>query len=175
MEKVRKNARRPAAMRGNLVAQTAGSRRAELDVLHPATPAAQRPCQRLDLPTSAHTRRDGPGCRSTGRSVVAGSGQLRGLGFTSGSRGAPRVVRPPTKASPAPALRVAFDQTQRDVTVGYQPGGASRRVRGRLRSPGPLARSGTRRRSWQPSAAPPRVKVRRRARIRRWPPGTGRR
>src|SRR5215472_9486254 len=36
-----------AAMRGNLVAQTAGSRRAELDVLRPVTPAAQRPCQRF--------------------------------------------------------------------------------------------------------------------------------
>jgi hypothetical protein len=34
-------------MRGNLVAQTAGSRRAELDVLRPVTPAAQRPCQRF--------------------------------------------------------------------------------------------------------------------------------
>jgi hypothetical protein len=33
-------------MRGNRVAQTAGSRRAELDVLRPVTPAAQRPCQR---------------------------------------------------------------------------------------------------------------------------------
>jgi hypothetical protein len=49
----------------------------------------------------------------------------------------------------------------RDVTVGYQPGGASRRVRGRPRSPGPLARSGRRRRSWQPTAAPPRVRARR--------------
>ena len=37
----------PAAMRGNLVAQTTGSRRAELDVLRPVTPAAQRPCQRF--------------------------------------------------------------------------------------------------------------------------------
>jgi hypothetical protein len=60
----------PAAMRGNLLAQTAGSRRAELDVLRPVTPAAQRPANALDLPMSAHARRDGPGCRSTGRSVV---------------------------------------------------------------------------------------------------------
>ena len=36
-----------AAMRGNLVAQTAGLRRAELDVLRPVTPAARRPCQRF--------------------------------------------------------------------------------------------------------------------------------
>src|SRR4029077_4827564 len=41
------NARTAAAMRGNLVAQTAGLRRAELDVLRPVTPAAPRPCQRF--------------------------------------------------------------------------------------------------------------------------------
>ena len=57
--------------RGNLVSQTAGSRRAELDVLRPVTPAANGPANALDLPVSARTRRDGPGCRSTGRSVVA--------------------------------------------------------------------------------------------------------
>jgi hypothetical protein len=34
-------------MRGNLVAQTTGPRRAELDVLRPVTPAAQRRCQRF--------------------------------------------------------------------------------------------------------------------------------
>jgi hypothetical protein len=36
-----------AAMRGNLVGQTAGSRRAVLDVLRPVTPTAQRRCQRF--------------------------------------------------------------------------------------------------------------------------------
>ena len=49
-----------------------------------------------------------------------------------------------------------------DVTVTYLPGGASRRVRGRARTPGPLAHSGRRRRSWQPTSAPPRVRAPRR-------------
>jgi hypothetical protein len=35
------------------------------------------------------------------------------------------------KAGPALAWRVAFDQTPPGVTVGYLPGGASRRFRGR--------------------------------------------
>jgi hypothetical protein len=48
----------------------------------------------------------------------------------------------------------------RDVTVAYPPGGASRRVRGQARTPRPLTRSGTRRRSWQPIPAPPRVRAR---------------
>src|SRR5258708_3890042 len=34
-------------------------------------PAANGPANALDLPASARTRRGGPGCRSTGRSVVA--------------------------------------------------------------------------------------------------------
>jgi len=58
-------------MRGNLVAETAGSRRAELDVLRPVTPAAQRPCQRFG---SAGERTHSPRrawLRSTGRSAVA--------------------------------------------------------------------------------------------------------
>src|SRR5260221_13728522 len=60
-----------AVGRGSLVSQTGGSRGAELDVLRPVTPAANGPANALDLPVSARTRRDGPGCRSTGRSVVA--------------------------------------------------------------------------------------------------------
>jgi hypothetical protein len=100
------------------------------------------------------------------------SGQPRKPGFTSGPCGA--APRPRLRPMRRPALS---DRRQgkscssccgspsirpsRDVTVGYQPGGASRRVRGRPRSPGPLARSGRRRRSWQPTAAPPRVRARR--------------
>jgi hypothetical protein len=74
-----------------------------------------------------------------------------------------RVARPPPgqvllwRCGP-PSIR-----RSRDVTVGYQPGGASRRARGRPRSPGPPARSGRRRRSWPPTAAPPRVRARQRA------------
>src|SRR5215813_13989759 len=34
-------------------------------------PQPNGPANALDLPTSAHTRRDGPGCRSIRRSVVA--------------------------------------------------------------------------------------------------------
>jgi hypothetical protein len=40
MEKVRANARRAADMLGNLVAQTVGTRHAELDVLRPVIGAA---------------------------------------------------------------------------------------------------------------------------------------
>ena len=50
-------ARIAAAMRGSLVAQTAGSRRAELDVLRPVAPAGQRPCQRFG---SANERAHSP-------------------------------------------------------------------------------------------------------------------
>jgi hypothetical protein len=127
----------------------------------------------LDLPMSAHTRRNGPGCRSTGRSVVAATRSATRTGLhVRSKRRCPRprlssrrmrVVRPPPRqvllqrCGPPPIRR------SRDVTVGYQPGGAPRRVQGRPRSPGPLARSGRRRRSWQPTAAPPRVRARRRA------------
>ena len=91
---------------GNLVAQTAGSRRAELDVLRPVTPVAHGRANALDLPMSAHTRRDGPGCRSTGRSVVVvvRSATRTGLHVRSKRRcpaspaqvdAQTRVVRPP--------------------------------------------------------------------------------
>src|SRR5260370_41394803 len=60
-----------AVRRGNLVSQPAGSLRAELDLLRPRTPAGNGPANALDLPVSPGTRRDGPGCRSTGRSVLA--------------------------------------------------------------------------------------------------------
>jgi hypothetical protein len=43
---------RSAAMLGSLFARTGDSRRAELDVLHAVTDAAQLPCQRPDLPMS---------------------------------------------------------------------------------------------------------------------------
>src|SRR6267378_4529064 len=106
MKEVGENARGAAAMRGNLVSQTAGSRRAELDVLRPVTPAANGPANALDLPVSARTRRDGPGSRSTGRSVAAAvrSAARTGLHVRSKRRcpaspaqaGAQaRVVRPP--------------------------------------------------------------------------------
>jgi hypothetical protein len=95
-----------AAMRGNLVAQTAGSRRAELDVLRPVTPAAQRPCQRFgSADEGGHSPRR-PGCRSTGRSVVTAirSATRTGLHVRSKRRrpaspaqvdAQTRVVRPP--------------------------------------------------------------------------------
>ena len=91
-----------AVRRGNLVAQTAGSRRAELDVLRPVTPAANGPANALDLPVTARTRRDGPACRSTGRSAVAAvrSAARTGLHVRSRRRcpaspAQARVVRPP--------------------------------------------------------------------------------
>jgi hypothetical protein len=58
-------------MRGNLVAQTAGSRRAEPMFCVRSLPQPNGPANALDLPVSAHTRRDGPGCRSTGRAGMA--------------------------------------------------------------------------------------------------------
>ena len=50
-----------------------------------------------------------------------------------------------------------FDQTAADLNVAYQPGGTSRLVRGRARTPRLLARSGRQRPAWQPIAVPPGV------------------
>ena len=75
----------------------------------------------LDLPMSAHTRRDGPGCRSTGRLGVAATRSATRTGPHVRSTGAaPRPgsgrcadprCQTAAKASPALALRAAFDQT----------------------------------------------------------------
>jgi hypothetical protein len=111
---------------------------------------------------------------TTGRSVVAAirSATRTGLHVPSRRRcpespaqaGAQaRVVRPPPRQVLLWRCGPRSIRRSRDVTVGCQPGGASRRVRGRPRSPGSPARSGRRRRSWQPTAAPPRVRARRRA------------
>jgi hypothetical protein len=123
-----------AVRRGNLVAQTASSRRAKLDVLRPVAPAGNGPANALALPV---------------RAAQAGAQA--------------RVVTPQPRQVLLWRCGPRSIRRSRDVTVGYHPGGASRRVRGRTRSPGPLARSGRRRRSWQPTAAPPRVRARRRA------------
>ena len=69
-------------MRGNLVAQTTGSRRAELDVLRPVTPAAQRQRQRFG---SADERAHSPqrawlpalSDRRQGKSSSSAAGRLR--------------------------------------------------------------------------------------------------
>ena len=69
-------------------------------------PQPNGPANALDLPMSAHTRRDGPGCRSTGRSVVVAirSATRTGLHVRSKRRcpaspaqvdAQTRVVRPP--------------------------------------------------------------------------------
>jgi hypothetical protein len=69
------------------------------------------------LPMSAHTRRDGPGCRSTERSAVSGSGQAPGPGFTPDPRvTAPRpqfrsMGRPASSDAAKASLALAFDQT----------------------------------------------------------------
>jgi hypothetical protein len=95
-------------MRVNLVAQTAGSHRAELDVLRPVTPAAQRPCQRFGLAGCwANSRRaraiaaTGPAAAPPGDQWLRRSGQPRGPGFTSGPRG----------AAPRPRLPAAMRRT----------------------------------------------------------------
>src|SRR6266568_2091383 len=114
---------RSAAMRGNLVAQTAGSRRAELDVLRPVTPAAQRPCQRFG---SADERAHSPrrawlslhravsGCGDpVSREDRASRPVQEALPRVPGSgRCADPRCQTVAKASPALALWVAFDQTQ---------------------------------------------------------------
>src|SRR5215467_7121610 len=89
-------------MLGILVAQTADSRRAELDVLRPVTLAASGPANALGLPMSADTRRDEPGCRPPGDQTLRWSGQLRGPGFTSGPGGA--APRPRLRPVRRPAL-----------------------------------------------------------------------
>jgi hypothetical protein len=172
IREVRENAHTATDLLGNLVAQTAGSRRAGLDVLHPVTPAARRPCQRFgSAGERAHSprrawlplRRAVSGCGDpvshqdrASRPVQEALPRVPGSGRRAGPRcqAAARQVLP-WRCGPRPVRR------SRDVTAGYQPGGASRRVRGRPRSPGPLARSGRRRRSWPPTAAPPRVRARR--------------
>ena len=54
-------------MRGSLFARTGDSRRAELDVLHAVTDAAQLPCQRPDLADESKSPR-----RPAARAVVSG-------------------------------------------------------------------------------------------------------
>jgi hypothetical protein len=94
-----------AAMRGNLVAQTAARAAAKGRFCVRSLPQPSGPANALDLPVTARTHRDGPGCRSTGRS--GRSGQPRGPGFTSGPSGAaprPRLrsVRRPALSGPPP-------------------------------------------------------------------------
>jgi hypothetical protein len=72
------------------------------------------------LPMSGHTRRDRPGCRSIGRSVVAGSGWILGPGFTPG----PRVT----------AARPQFRSMPRPVSSDRGPGKSCSSAAGRLRS-----------------------------------------
>src|SRR5215472_6138851 len=84
-------ARPPADMLGNLVAQTADSRRAELDVPRPVTLAANGPANALGLPMSADTRRDEPGCRPPGDQTLRRSGQLRGPASRPVQEAQPRV------------------------------------------------------------------------------------
>ena len=64
-------------------------------------PQPNGPASALDLPVSAHTRREGPGCRPKRRCPRPGSGRCAD----------PRCQTAAT-ASPALALRVAFDQAQ---------------------------------------------------------------
>src|SRR5712692_5887814 len=84
-------------------------------------PQPNGPANALDLPMSAHTRRDGPDCRASGRSVVAAIREPRGPGFTPAKRrclvpGSGQCVDPycqtAARARPALPLRVAFDQAQ---------------------------------------------------------------
>ena len=74
----------------------------------------------LDLPMSAHTRRNGPGCRSTRRSVVAAIRSATRPGFTSGPRG----------AAPRPRLR----SMRRPALSDRRQGKSSSSAAGRLRS-----------------------------------------
>ena len=59
---------------------------------------SQRPANALDLPVSARTRRDGPGCRSTGRSAVAAVRSAARTGLHVRSK----------RAAPRPRLRPAL-------------------------------------------------------------------
>jgi hypothetical protein len=106
-------------------------------------------------PGACRHSQQGPDVKSTDWSP-RGLAQKLGPWCVSGRRGELRSGRFRAQALPSIGR-------SRDVTVGYQPCGASRRVRGRPRSPGPLVRSGRRRRSSQPTAAPPRVRAPRRA------------
>ena len=74
----------------------------------------------LDLPMSAHTRRDGPGCRSTGRSVVAAIRSATRTGLH---------VRC-TRRCPRPRLR----SMHRPALSGRRQGKSSSSAAGRLRS-----------------------------------------
>src|SRR5258708_10353734 len=53
-------------------------------------PQPNGPANALDLPMSAHTRRDGPGCRATGRSVVAAIRSASRTGLHAGQEALPR-------------------------------------------------------------------------------------
>ena len=120
---------REPPMRGNLVAQTAGSRRAELDVLRPVTPASPTALPTLWICRWART------LAATGLAVAP-----RGAAPRPGSgRCADPRCQAAAKASPALALGGSPSiRHGRDVAVGYRPRGASRRVWGRPRSPRPL-------------------------------------
>lgn len=83
-------------------------------------PQPNGPANALDLPVSARTRRDGPGCRSTGRSVVAAvrSAARTGLHVRSNRR------------CPASRLRPA----RRPAWSGRRQGKSCSSAAGRLRS-----------------------------------------
>ena len=148
------------AMRGNLVAQTAGLRSAELDVLRPVTPAAQRPCQRFGsageraqsprrawlslqeaLPASrlGSMRRPALSGRRQGKACSSAAARRRHE-RAAGRRGRPRPARPGPGSSrragraPAPSRRPRAAGPAR--TPGWSP--AARTAARRLRSaPGP--------------------------------------
>jgi hypothetical protein len=82
-------------------------------------PQPSGPANALDLPVSARTPRDGPGCRSTGRSAVCGGPVSReGRASRPAQEALPRVpgsgrrCQAAARASPALALRTAFGQAQ---------------------------------------------------------------
>jgi hypothetical protein len=101
-------------------------------------PQPNGPANALDLPVSAHTHREGPGCRFKRRCPRPGSGLCAD----------PRC-QAAGKARPALALRAAFDQAQPGRHRRLSAWRSIASIRGRPRSPGPPARSGRRRRSWQ--------------------------
>ena len=137
-----------AAMRGDLVARTAGSRRAELDVLRLVAPVDRRPCQRFwPAGEGAHSPRRAwlslrQAVRGRGARVGRGPARARSGRRCAGSRFRP--VREPALSGRRPG-RSCLGAAGRLRSAGagasalaVRPGGAPRRVRGGCGLPGLL-------------------------------------
>ena len=173
------------------------ARLADQSALHGSASGGNSPAApgRGSLPTPDTARDRTPGlhgrlCPSVGDARALSSRHLRGAGpgrscapaRAAGTDPRPghRMARPGPRAS---LLREEASCGRHPLGDGWMPWfwrGRSAAIRrlGRAGARRPLAYSGRRRRSWQPTPAPPRVWTRRRRRIRRgapWSPGTARR